>query len=77
MDFSKLPLLDKDSSTKLGDRTVGVMPEMVSQYYVSDLYTQINYDGEIVRVTPLEYNGFFKWIKNRKKGITGYIVLIV
>ena len=73
VDFSKLPLLDKDSSTKLGDRTVGRMPEMVSQYYVSDLYTQINYDGEIVRVTPLEYNGFFKWMKNRKKGITGYI----
>lgn len=73
VDFNKLPLLDKDSSSKLGDRTVGSMPDMVSQYYVSDIYTQINYNNEIVRVTPLEYNGFFKWIKNRKEGVTGYI----
>ena len=36
VDFSKLPLLDKDSSQKLGDRVMGQMPEMVSQYYVSD-----------------------------------------
>lgn len=73
VDFSKLPLLDKDSSSKLGDRTMGRMPEMVSQYYVSDNYSQINYDGNIVRVTPLEYNGFFKWLKNKDKGVTGYI----
>ena len=51
------------------------MPEMVSQYYVSNYYTQINYDGNIIRVTPLEYNGFFKWMKNKDKGVTGYIVV--
>ena len=75
VDFSKLPLLDKDSTEKLGDRVMGRLPEMVSQYYVSDYYTQINYDGKIVRVTPLEYNGFFKWLKNKDKGITGYITV--
>ena len=62
VDFDKIPLLDKDSSRKLGDRVMGQMPEMVSQFYVSDLYTQINYHNKIVRVTPLEYNGFFKYI---------------
>lgn len=75
VDFTKLPLLDKDSTEKLGDRVVGRMPEMVSQYYVSNYYTQINYDGNIIRVTPLEYNGFFKWMKNKDKGVTGYIVV--
>ena len=40
---------------------MGQMSELVSQYYVSDLYTQINYNNEIVRVTPIEYNGFIKW----------------
>lgn len=73
--FNKLPLLDKDSSTKLGDRVMGRMPEMVSQYYVSEKYTQINYAGEIVRVTPLEYNGFFKYLKNKKEGVSGYITV--
>lgn len=75
VNFNQLPLLDKDSSSKLGDRTMGQMPEMVSQYYVSDLYTQINYNDNIVRVTPLEYNGLFKFFKNHKTGVTGFITV--
>ena len=75
VDFNKLPLLDRDSSEKLGDRVMGEMSELVSQYDVSNAYTQINYKDEIIRVTPLEYNGFIKWITNRKKGITGYITV--
>ena len=73
VDFNKVPLLDKDSSQKLGDRVMGQMSELVSQFYVSDLYTQINYNNEIVRVTPIEYNGFIKWLNNKKKGTGGYI----
>ena len=73
VDFNTLPLLDKDSSRKVGDRVMGQMSELVSQFYVSDIYTQINLNDEIVRVTPLEYNGFFKYLSNRKNGITGYI----
>ena len=75
VDFDKLPLLDKASSQKLGDRVMGQMPELVSQFYVSDLYTQINYQNKIVRVTPLEYNGFFKYLANKKEGIKGYITV--
>ncbi len=73
VDFSKVPLLDKDSSQKLGDRVMGQMSELVSQFYVSDLYTQINYNNEIVRVTPIEYNGFIKWLNNKRNGVPGYI----
>ncbi len=73
VDFNKVPLLDKDSSQKLGDRVMGQMSELVSQFYVSNLYTQINYNNEIVRVTPIEYNGFIKWLNNKKKGTRGYI----
>ena len=75
VDFKSLPLLDKDSSSRLGDRVMGQMPELVSQFYVSDLYTQINYNNEIVRVTPLEYNGIFKYISNYKDGVMGYITV--
>ena len=75
VDFNKIPLLDKDSSQKLGDRTMGQMSEYVSQYYVSNLYTQINYNDEIIRVTPIEYSGFIKWLINRKNGINAYITV--
>jgi hypothetical protein len=73
VDFSKTPLIDKDSSNKLGDRKMGEFTSWVSQFYVSELYTQINYNSEIVRVTPIEYAGFIKYLTNRKDGIKGYI----
>ena len=75
VDFNSIPLLDKDSSQKLGDRVMGQMPELVSQFYVSDLYTQINYNDMTIRVTPLEYNGFFKYLSNKKEGVKGYITV--
>lgn len=75
VNYQSLPLLDKDSSRKLGDRVMGQIPELVSQFYVSDLYTQINYNADIVRVTPLEYNGFIKYLNNRKNGVKGYITV--
>lgn len=75
VDFNSIPLLDKASSQKLGDRVMGQMPELVSQFYVSNLYTQINYNDSIVRVTPLEYNGLFKYFANRKEGAKGYIIV--
>lgn len=75
VDFSKIPLLDKESSEKLGDRTMGQMSELVSQFDVSNMYTQINYNDEILRVTPLEYNGVIKYFTNRKEGIKGYITV--
>ena len=70
-----LPLLDRDSSEKLGDRVMGQMSELVSQFYVSDEYTQINYNNDIVRVTPLEYAGLIKWFSNRKDGVKAYITV--
>lgn len=73
VDTSKLPLLDKDSSSKLGDRVMGQMPDLVSQFTVSDLYTQINYNDEITRVTPLEYANVIKYFTNHKSGVPGYI----
>ena len=75
VDFTKLPLLDKDSSQKLGDRVMGQMSELVSQFNVSDIYTQINYNDSIIRVTPLEYASFIKWITNKKDGVKGYITV--
>lgn len=75
VDFSTLPLLDRDSSMKLGDRVMGQMPELVSQFDVSEMYTQINYKDRVVRTTPLEYNGIFKYFSNRKNGVKGYITV--
>ena len=75
VNFNQLPLLDKSSSQVLGDRVMGQMSDLVSQFNVSSLYTQINYNDSIIRVTPLEYADGIKWLTNRKDGITGYITV--
>lgn len=75
VDFNHLPLLDRDSSEVLGDRVMGQMSDLVSQFDVSNIYTQINYNDTILRVTPLEYNSVIKWFTNRKSGVPGYITV--
>ncbi len=75
VDFNKIPLLDKDSSQKLGDRKMGEISEWVSQFSVSTLYTQVNYNGEIARVTPLEYADIIKYFSNKDSGVKGYITV--
>lgn len=71
--FNEIPLLDKDSALLLGNRKMGSLIDMVSQFEVSSLYTQINYQGKPVRVTPLTYASPIKWLTNMSKGIPAYI----
>lgn len=75
VDYHTIPLLDKDSAALLGDRKMGSMVDMVSQFEVSTDYTQINYNGTPVRVTPLVYASPIKWFTNQKKGIPAYILI--
>ncbi len=73
--YSQIPLLDKESAELLGNRKMGSMVDMVSQFEVSSLYSQINYKGRPVRVTPLVYASPVKWFTNQKKGIPAYITI--
>nr|WP_027871915.1 hypothetical protein [[Eubacterium] cellulosolvens] len=69
-----IALMDTASAEKLGDRKIGSLTSVVSQYDVS-AYTQIDYKGKPVKTSPLRYAGFFKWAKNRGKGIPGYVIV--
>ncbi|EHQ90908.1 hypothetical protein [Desulfosporosinus youngiae] len=73
--FDQVPAVDRDTAQRLGDRKMGEIVELVSQFSVASDYTQINYQGKPVRVSPLEYAGFFKWLNNRQAGIPNYIVV--
>ena len=75
VDFSKTAVIDRASSEVLGDRVMGQMPELVSQFTVSDEYTQISYRDSVYRVTPLEYADMLKYFMNRDEGIPAYILV--
>lgn len=73
LSFDQIPLLDKDSAELLGDRKMGSMVDMVSQFEVDELYSQINYQDRPVRVSPLKYASLIKWFTNQSEGIPAYI----
>lgn len=73
--FDEIPMLDEASASVLGDRKLGELSDMVSQFDVSTDYTQINYQGRPVRVASLAYGDFFKWFLNTKEGLPAYITV--
>ncbi len=71
--YNEIPLLDRESASLLGSRKMGSMVEYVSQFEVSEHYSQINYNNRPVRVTPLRYGNIFKWFTNHNSGIPAYM----
>lgn len=75
MDTDSIALMDTASARKLGDREIGALSDVVSQFNVSYGYTQIDFNGKPMKVSPLEYAGFFKWLSNKDSGVKGYVAV--
>ncbi len=73
--FDSIPMLDEASAARLGDRKMGELSDLVSQFEVSNAYNQINYQERPVRVTYLTYGDFFKWFNNQSDGLPAYIMV--
>ena len=71
--ISQIPIVDRETAEKLGKRKIGEVVELVSQFDVSDLYSQINYQNKPYRVSPLQYADILKWLSNREDGIPYYV----
>lgn len=72
---TNIPLMDSQSANIIGNRTLGALSEVVSQYQVNGTYAQINYGGIPRKVSNLEYVDFFKWVNNRKNGVPGFVMV--
>ena len=75
VDYSEVPVINRDSAILLGNRAMGSIPEYVSQFEIADTYSMINYQGRPVRVSPLVYADLFKWLSNRDSGIPAYVLV--
>ena len=75
LSYDQIPLLDKNSAALLGNRKMGSMIDMASQFEVADIYSQINYNDKPVRVSPLRYASPIKWLTNQSQGIPAYIMI--
>lgn len=73
--ISNIALMDSESAAVIGQRSVGSLSDVVSQYEVSNDYIQLDLNGKPMKVATLEYAGFFKWFNNKKSGIPGYVMV--
>lgn len=74
-DIDQTAIIDRDTATLVGDKVMGNITDLVSQFDVSDEYTQISYQDSVYRVTPLMYSGIIKTFKNMNNGIPAYITV--
>ena len=73
VNYQSIPVVDKDSAERLGDRKMGEIVDYVSQFEVDDEYGQINYKDKPYRVTTISYSDFIKWFTNHGEGLPAYI----
>ncbi|MBS3972534.1 MAG: hypothetical protein KGZ84_05945 [Erysipelotrichia bacterium] len=71
--LNKIPVVDKSTAIKLGEKQIGTIQSLGSQYYVNPKYTIISQNNALYRVANLEYRDFIKWLNNRNQGITSFV----
>lgn len=72
---TNISLMDTASASILGNRELGALSDVVSQYALSSDYNQINYKGTPKKVANLEYVDFFRWLNNSANGVPGYVMV--
>lgn len=73
VNYESIPVVDRESAERLGDRKMGEIVDYVSQFEVDDDYVQINYQDNPYRVTTLSYSDLIKWFTNHSEGLPAYI----
>ena len=71
--LNKIPLVDQNTAQQLGDKQIGRVQGLGSQFDINNEYVLINVKDQVYRVSALEYQDSIKWFQNREKGIPGYI----
>lgn len=71
--LNRIPVVDKQTAVQLGDKQLGTVSGLGSQFFVDSQYSLINVNDGIFRVSPLDHRDFFKWLQNRNEGIQNYV----
>lgn len=72
---TNIALMDTDTAKVFGERALGELSDLVSQYDLSSDYTQVNIAGAPMKISILKYESFWKWNKNKNNGVPGYVIV--
>lgn len=72
--ISSLPNIDSSLAQKKATTTFGETKGFGSEYQLG-MFTDQIVNGQFVTIAPIEYNGFFKYNKNKDNGTPGYVMV--
>lgn len=70
---SQVPVVDRETASIIGEKQLGSLTDLVSQFVIDEQYSQVNISGKPFRISPLRYYDIIKYITNRKDGIQYYV----
>lgn len=74
INIKQVPIVDREGARVIGEKELGsVGGDIVSQFTISQKYTQVNIDEKPIRVTPLQYYDLIKYFSNFQEGIQHYV----
>ncbi len=73
INIAQVPVVDREAAAVIGEKEMGAVGDLVSQFDIAEYYSQINIAGKPIRVSPLQYNDFFKYLWNFREGIQYYV----
>lgn len=73
IDFDQYPIVDKEAAQVIGQKQMGSIPDLVSQFEIDNTYSQVNIKGKPVRISTLKYYDLFKYLGNNQNGIQHYV----
>lgn len=73
--INDIAIMDTETAIIIGNRAIGTLTDIVSQFEVSEDYSQIDYNGRPMKVAPLQYAGLIKYFNNKQNGIPGYVMV--
>lgn len=71
--MDQIPIVDREAAVVIGEKQMGQVGELVSQFDIATDYSQINLAGKPIRISPLKYYDLIKYLGNFRNGIQHYI----
>lgn len=70
---SQIPIVDRETAGIIGEKQMGAIAELVSQFEIDANYAQVNIKGKPIRVSPIKYYDIIKYISNFRDGLQYYV----
>lgn len=73
IDINRIPVVDKQTAIRLGEKQIGTVSSLGSQYSVHEDYDLVSVKDQIYRISALDYRDPIKWLNNRDEGIQQFV----